>query len=72
MDPYKVLGVSPDASEEEIKKHIRSCRKSISPRKDFLKSKSFYAINEIKKIKGEKKNGKQLWRKVQCGYRHVH
>lgn len=30
-DPYKVLGVSRDASEEEIKKHIAILRANIIP-----------------------------------------
>lgn len=30
-DPYKVLGVSPDASDEEIKKSIPASGKAVSP-----------------------------------------
>ena len=30
-DPYKVLGVSRDADDEEIKKHTESLQKSIIP-----------------------------------------
>ena len=30
-DPYSVLGVPPDATDEEIKKHIESLAESIIP-----------------------------------------
>ena len=30
-DPYKVLGVSPDASDEEIKRAYRRLAKNITP-----------------------------------------
>ena len=30
-DPYKVLGISPDASDEEIKKAYRRLAKNITP-----------------------------------------
>ena len=32
QDPYKVLGVSPDASDEEIKKAYRDLTKKYQPR----------------------------------------
>ncbi len=31
QDPYKVLGVSPDASDEEIKKRTASLRRNTTP-----------------------------------------
>ncbi|MCF0111533.1 MAG: DnaJ domain-containing protein [Erysipelotrichaceae bacterium] len=64
MDPYKVLGVSPDASEEEIKKAYRTLSKKYhpdlninNPDKDLYTEKFKQVQNAYETIMDMKKHG---------------
>lgn len=57
QDPYKVLGVSPDASDEEIKKAYRELTKKYHPDLNPGDAKAAEKMNEINAAYDQIKNG---------------
>ncbi len=57
QDPYKVLGVSPDASDEEIKKAYRELVKKYHPDRNPDDPKAAEKMNEINAAYEQIKNG---------------
>ena len=59
MDPYKVLGVSPTASEEEIKKAYRKL------------SRMYHPDSNMNKSEYEKKQAEEKFKEVQTAYENI-
>lgn len=57
QDPYKVLGVSPDASDEEIKKAYRELAKKYHPDRNPGDAEAARRMNEINAAYDQIKNG---------------
>ena len=61
QDPYKVLGVSPDASDEEIKKAYRDLTKKYHPDLNPDDPKAAEKMNDINTAYDQIKNGNVQW-----------
>ena len=66
-DPYKVLGVAPDASDEEIKKAYRELTKKYHPDLNPGDEAAAEKMNEINTAYDQIKNGTADPQGTRCG-----
>ena len=67
-DPYKVLGVSPDASDEEIKRAYRRLAKKYHPDLNPGDQEAARKMQEVNQAYEQIKNPEKTWQTGQNGY----
>ena len=67
-DPYKVLGVSPDASDEEIKRAYRRLAKKYHPDLNPGDQEAARKMQEVNQAYEQIKNPEKAWQTGQNGY----